>query len=124
MPQPNLPHQLIIPPLIQKQLMVPSERRIRLPMAIQIRRVRETPAHRRVQEQHHALADIDEDADLAAALLHVLPAAAAGIVVRPSGAFHAAGGLGAEDGAAEEADGWVGDFFACGRATAFDGFFG
>ena len=63
---------------------------------------------------------VDEDADAAAALLHVLPAAAALAVL---GAFHAAGGLRAEDGGAEEADGRVGDFLAGCRALALDGFF-
>lgn len=121
MSKPHLPHQLVIPLLIQEQLMVPPQRRIRLAMTIKVRRVRKAAAHWLVQEEHHALADVDEDADSPAAFLHVLPAAAALAVV---GAFHAAGCLGAEDGGAEEADGRVGDFFAGCGAFALDGFFG
>jgi hypothetical protein len=104
MSQPDLSHQFVIPLLVQEQLMVPSKRRIRLTMTIQVRRVRETAAHGLVQEEHHALADVDENANAAAALLHVLPAAAALAVL---GAFHAARRLRAEDGGAEEADGRV-----------------
>ncbi len=71
-----------------------------------------------MHKQHHAFADIDEDADLAAAVRHVLSTAAFGFF------GHTADGLGAEDGAAEEADGRVGDVFACFGAAAFDCFFG
>jgi len=118
MHQPHLPHQLIIPPLIQEQLMMPPERRIRLTMLIQIRSVRITPIARSMGKENHALADIDEEADFAAAFAHVLVAAAFVLV------FHAANGLGAEDFTAEQADGWVGDFFASRWAFVFDGFFG
>lgn len=120
MTQPNLPHQLIVPLLVQKQLMVATQRRIRLAVTVEVRRVREAAAHGLVQEEHHALADVDEDADAPAALLHVLPAPAALVVLGP---FHAAGRLGAEDGGAEEADRRVGDFFACRGTLAPDGFF-
>lgn len=87
-------------------------------MLIQVRRVRITPIARPMREEHHALANIDEEADFATAFAHV-PVAAAFVLV-----FHAADGLGAEDLAAEEADGWVGDFFAGRWAFVFDGFFG
>lgn len=120
MTKPNLPHQLIIPLLIQEKLMVPPERRIRLAVTVQERRVREAATRWLVQEEHHTLANVDEDADSSATLLHVLPAAAA---LAGVSSFHAAGCLGAEDGGAEKADRGVGDFLA-GRGTlAFDGFF-
>jgi len=118
MHQPHLPHQLVIPPLIQKQLMMPPERRVRLTMFIQIRSVRITSIARPMREEHHALANIDEEAYFAAAFAHVLITAAFVLV------FHAADGLGAEDLATEQADGWVGNFFAGRRAFVFDGFFG
>ena len=121
MTQPHLTHQFVVPLLVQEQLVMASERGIRLAVAVEVRRVGEAAAHRLVQEEYHALADVDEDADAAAALLHVLPAAAALVVL---GALHAAGGLRAEDGGAEEADGRVGDFLAGRRAFALDGFFG
>ena len=101
--------------------MVAAQGRVRLAVTIEVGGVREAAAHGLVQEEHHALADVDEDADAAAALLHVLPAAAALAVL---GAFHAAGGLRAEDGGAEEADGRVGDFFAGCGTLALDRFFG
>jgi hypothetical protein len=57
--QPNLPIQLIISLLIQEKLMMSSERRIRFPMFIEIRRM-----HPRsiltIEEDDHAFANIDE----------------------------------------------------------------
>lgn len=86
-------------------------------MLIQIRRVRETPITRSMGEQNHTLPNIDEHADFAAAFLHVLVASAFVLCC------HAAYRLRAEDGTAEETDGWIGDFLACGWTFAFDGFF-
>lgn len=72
MVQPHLPNQHIIPLLIQEQLMVPPQRRIHFAMLIQIRRRKPAPigACAAVQEQHHALAHVEEEADFAAAPKH------------------------------------------------------
>ena len=118
MMQPHFPHQLIIPPLIQEQLMVSPQRRIRLTVLVQIRSMRETAVTRSMREQYHALPHVQEDADAAATLLHVLVAAAFVLVL------HAAHSLRAEYVAAEEADGGICDFFAGCRTFAFDCFFG
>lgn len=66
MVQPNLPKQLIIPLLIQEKLMVPPQRRVRLPMLIEIGCVMPRTMLT-VQEQNHAFADIYETANWTAA---------------------------------------------------------
>lgn len=120
MAKPYLTHQLVVALLVEEELVMPSERRIRLAMAVEVRCVGEAAAHGLVQEKHHALADVDEDADAAAALLHVLPAATALTVLWT---LHTASRLRAEDGGAEQAHGGVSDLFACRGTPAFDGFF-
>jgi hypothetical protein len=64
--QPHIPQQNIIPLLIQKQLVMPPQSRINLAMLIQIRREIPT-AVCTIEEQNHALAYVDEEADVGAA---------------------------------------------------------
>ena len=67
MPQPNLPHQLVVPLLVEEQLVVAAQGRVRLAVAVEVGGVREAAAHGLVQEEHHALADVDEQSNIPAA---------------------------------------------------------
>jgi hypothetical protein len=64
--EPDLPQQGVVPLLIEEELMVPSERRVDLAVFIEVG-CDGPGAVVEVQEEHHALADVNEEADLAAA---------------------------------------------------------
>jgi hypothetical protein len=64
--QPHLPQQRIVPLLVEEELVVASQRRIHLTMFIEVRG--DVPgAVVEVEEENHAFADVQEEADLAAA---------------------------------------------------------
>ena len=66
MRQPHVAKEPVIPLLVQDELAVPSEARIHLAMAVEVRSV--VPAAVVVvKKQDHAFADVDEDADVFAA---------------------------------------------------------
>lgn len=73
--QPSIPIQLIIPFLVEVELMVPPQGRIGLAVPVEVGRMRPT-AIAVVHVQRHAFSNIDEDADVASAFRHVLLAAA------------------------------------------------
>jgi len=114
--QPDIPIQLIVSLLIQKQLFLPPEPQIRLPIAIQIRR-REPAAIAVVQHQDSTLPDIEEHADVATTDFAVHQTAA---FVGLGDAILAttAARLAADEGAAEEADGGVVEFASGGGTFA------
>lgn len=64
--QPNVPQQLVVALLVQEQLMMSAERRVRLAVLIEIRRNRPA-AVSVVQIEDHAFADVDEETDVYAA---------------------------------------------------------
>lgn len=68
--EPNLPQQRIVPPLIEKKLVVPTQRRVHFAVLVEIRC--DGPGTVvEVEEQDHAFADVNEETDLAAAsVLH------------------------------------------------------
>lgn len=68
--QPNLTEKRIVPLLIKEELVMTSERGVDLAVLVEIRG--DSPsAVVAVEEEHHALANVDEDADLTAAPRHV-----------------------------------------------------
>jgi len=114
--QPNIPIQLVIPLLIQKQLFLPPQSQVRLAIPIQIWR-REPAAIAVVQHQDSTLPDVEEHADVATADFAVHQAAA---FVGLSDAVLAttAARLAADESAAEEADGGVVEFASGGGTFA------
>jgi hypothetical protein len=65
MMQPYFSVKLIIPLLIQKELMVTSKRCVRLAMFVEVRRVRPR-AIITIQHENHAFADVDEETNCTA----------------------------------------------------------
>ena len=100
---------------------MPPQSRVGLAMLVQIRCSNETSIRlsvasivRAVQEEEHALPNVDKSADFATTLGHVLEATTFVLV------SHAADCLRAEYGTAEEAYSWVGDLFTGCRTPALD----
>ena len=64
--EPYLAEQRVVPLLVQKQLMMSSERRVHFAVLIKIWSNRPSTVVP-IQEEHHALADVNEHTDLATA---------------------------------------------------------
>ena len=131
--KPCLSEQLVISLLVEEQLMMATQSRVDLTVTIQIRRM--IPAAMTVmQEQDHALANVDKYANASATpvfllavfcyrknrddLLLAMLEATAFVAIR-----HAATSLTAEDLSAEKTDGGISDFLASSRTTSLDGLF-
>jgi hypothetical protein len=71
MVEPCLSEQLVISLLVEEELMVATKSRVNLTVAVQIRRMVPTTMAV-VQEQNHALANVDKYANTAAAPVFVL----------------------------------------------------
>jgi hypothetical protein len=68
--KPNFPEQRIIPSLIQEQLVMAAQRGVDFTMFVEIRS--DGPgAVVEIEEEDHAFADVDEEADLSAASVKI-----------------------------------------------------
>lgn len=63
--EPDVPKQLVVPALVEEQLVMTPQRRVNLTVLVEVRRVR-PGAVLAVHEEDHALADVDEDANCTA----------------------------------------------------------
>ena len=99
--QPDVSKQTVVPFLLEEQLVVSAQCRIRFAMLVQVRRVGPA-AVVAVQEEDHTLAHVDEQSYGAATGAHVLVATSF-----TCGFVAAAAGLAAENGAAEETERWI-----------------